>query len=66
MLQKKCASKNKAIDASLFKDQQVYKTVSVAWNGSIAHHLPQNKLPDINEVWSYLDNNLFEKFFNYK
>lgn len=62
MLQKKCALKNKAIDTSLFKDQQVYKTVSVAWNRSIAHHLPQNKLPDINEVWSYLDNNLFEKF----
>ena len=62
MLQKKCAIKNKVLDPSLFKNQDIFKTVSTAWTRSIAHHLPKNKLPDIHEVWTYLDEHLFYEF----
>ena len=41
MLQKKCASKNKIIDTSIFSDAAILKSVSKSWNSSIAHHLPQ-------------------------
>lgn len=62
MLQKKCALKRKIVDTSIFKDAAVFKTVSNSWNKSIAHHLPKDKLPDINEVWTYLDKSLFPEF----
>ena len=62
MLQKKCALKNKVLDTSIFKDEAIFKTVSTSWNRSIAHHLPNDKLPDINEVWAYLKESLFTEF----
>lgn len=64
MFQEKCAIKNKVPDTSIFKDDAIFKTVSTSWNRSIAHHLPHDKLPDINEVWAYLSNHLFKKFLN--
>ena len=62
MLQKKCAFKNKVIDTSIFRDEAILKLVSRSWNSSIAHHLPQHKLPELNEVWTYLNEHLFVKF----
>jgi len=62
MLQKKCELKNVIIDTSIFENEDTFKTVSMAWDRSIAYHLPINKLPDINEVWKYLGDNLFSEF----
>ena len=62
MLHKKCAIKNKTIDTLIFSDEAVLKSVSKSWNSSIAHHLPQDKLPEFNEVWAYLSEVLFVKY----
>jgi len=66
MLQNKCAIKNKVLDTSIFKSDAIFKVVSTAWDKSIAHHLPQDKLPDINEVWAYLQKSLFTGFLKLK
>jgi predicted nucleotidyltransferase component of viral defense system len=63
MLQRKCAFKNKVIDATIFKDEDVLKSVSRSWNNSIAHHLPKQHLPELSEVCDYLDKHLFVTFF---
>lgn len=62
ILQKKCALKNKKIDTRIFSDEAILKSVSNSWNRSIAHHLPQHKLPELNKVWDYLSEHLFVKF----
>jgi hypothetical protein len=63
MLQKKCELKNVIIGTSIFENEDTFKTVSMAWwDRSIAYHVPINKLPDINEVWKYLGDNLFSEF----
>ena len=66
MLQKKCAFKNKEIDTTIFNDAAILKSVSKSWNSSIAHHLPQHKLPELNEVWAYLREYLFVKFIQFR
>ncbi len=62
ILQQKCAMKNKIIDTAIFNDETIFKSVSKSWNSSIAHHLPQHTLPELNEVWAYLSEHLFVRF----
>lgn len=62
MLQKKCAIKNKTIDATIFDNEAILKSVSKSWGSSIAHHLPQQHLPEFDEVWHYLRRHLFVEF----
>lgn len=62
ILQQKCAIKNKIIDTTIFSDETILKSVSKSWGSSIAHHLPQHHLPELNEVWNYLSEHLFVKF----
>lgn len=66
MLQEKCLLKNVKIDTTIFKNEAIFKIVSTAWHRSIAHHLPKTKLPDIREVWLYLDKTLFPEFLKIK
>lgn len=62
ILQQKCAIKNKIIDTAIFNDETIFKSVSKSWNSSIAHHLPQHQLPELEQVWIYLKEHLFVKF----
>lgn len=62
VLERKCAIKNKIIDTTLFKNEAVLKSLSISWDRSIVHHFSAEKLPALQEIWNYLDENLFEKY----
>ncbi|MBW7870358.1 MAG: nucleotidyl transferase AbiEii/AbiGii toxin family protein [Flavobacteriia bacterium] len=61
---KKCKLKNVIANPDIFLDEQVYSSLKKSWQLSIAHHLPKGKLPNFDDIWYYLKDNLFVNFFN--
>lgn len=59
LLRKKCELKKVVINPNIFSDKEIKKNVSKAWKNSIAHHLPEETVPDFEYVWSFLSSNLF-------
>ncbi|MGB6094601.1 MAG: nucleotidyl transferase AbiEii/AbiGii toxin family protein [Moheibacter sp.] len=62
VFRKKCAVKNKTVDIEMFNNTKLFQTVSKSWHQSIAHHIPAHQLPEFEEVWHFLQQNLFINF----
>lgn len=65
-LLEKCELKGVIVNDKMFYNDKIYNSVKSSWKRSIAHHLPAKKLPNFDEVWSFLKENLFLNFFKIK